>query len=261
MEKGSVAAVCVVYDDIRWLPQMIASTYDEVAALYFLVGEKSWNGVPSSNLKTIEFLETEKKERDPNDRIHIIRGNWESETDQRNDGLSILREAGYEYCLIIDTDEIYSQQHLRQMIRHIRENPSVVVWQATFFAYWKSLQYRIDPPESYLPTVFVKPEGASFSHYRLTTGEPRGVIPPDIGVCHHLSYARSDDEIYRKITTFSHVDEMQPDWFDRVWKGWDNNHDMLNIHPTHPYAYLRAIKVEREELPEALQPLYEQKVE
>jgi len=35
---------------------------------------------------------------------------------------------------------------------------------------------------------------------------------------------RADEEIWTKIHSFSHAAEVKPDWYERVWKGWDADH-------------------------------------
>jgi hypothetical protein len=71
-------------------------------------------------------------------------------------------------------------------------------------------------------------------------------------MCHHMSYARSDDALLRKITSFSHADEIVPGWYERVWLAWDARPELEELHPTHPPAYRRAVRQPLEKLPPAL---------
>jgi hypothetical protein len=59
---------------------------------------------------------------------------------------------------------------------------------------------------------------------------------------HHLSYVRSDEEVREKLRMFDHAHEVVPGWFERVWKGWDADPKMEDLHPTKPEAYKRAIE-------------------
>jgi len=72
---------------------------------------------------------------------------------------------------------------------------------------------------------------------------------------HHLSYCGPDERIVRKITTWGHKDEVLQGWYERVWKAWDSNPLLRDIHPTHPQAYGFA---ERIEVPEILRRRDEQ---
>ena len=49
------------------------------------------------------------------------------------------------------------------------------------------------------------------------------IIPIESAAIHHMSYARTDEQIRRKITTFSHAHQVVPGWFENVWKRWDDN--------------------------------------
>lgn len=251
-EIATFGAVCVVYNDDRWLPYVLASIYPACSKIYFLVGDRPWNGNRSDNSATLTCIQ---QFEDPERKMECIQGNWQSETLQRNAGLEMVRAEGLDYCFIVDADEIYDTEKLLAMMRYATAHPDVDCWHMTCLTYWKSERFRIDPPERFKPPVFVRTDGPQFSHYRLVKASKPALIPDAVGVCHHMSYARSDDEIRRKIETFSHADELQPDWYERVWLAWNEHPNMLNIHPTHPSAYLRAIPQPVEELPPVLQEL------
>src|SRR5439155_11071409 len=50
------------------------------------------------------------------------------------------------------------------------------------------------------------------------------------------------EEIWIKIHSFSHASEVKPDWHERVWKGWDADHNLQNLNPAFPGAYPRAVR-------------------
>lgn len=246
------AAVCCVYDDERWLPFMLRSIYGEVGAIFFLIGDGPWNGERTSNAGTLSVVESFP---DLDRKIQIIRGDWSSETEQRTVGLHIVKQAGFENCFIVDADEIYDPPVLRKMMGAALMKPQVGCFYMTCLTYWKSHRYRIDPPEHYKPPVFLKTGLAQFVERRHATAQYVGVIPPQLGVCHHMSYARTNEELLKKITTFSHAEEVRADWYEKVWLGWDNNPLMENLHPVYPEAYKRAISVSDAELPPVLRGL------
>jgi hypothetical protein len=74
---------------------------------------------------------------------------------------------------------------------------------------------------------------------------------------HHLSYARTDEEIWTKIHSFSHAAEVKPDWYERVWKGWDADHNLQNLNPAYPDAYPRAVEQDPAALPPVLRERYD----
>jgi len=246
------AGVCCVYDDERWLPFMIESVYSEVGALFFLVGDAPWNGAATTNLETLKVIESFP---DPERKIHVIRGGWSSETEQRTVGLEIVRQAGFDYCFVVDADEIYDPLVLRKMMGAAVTKPQVGCFYMTCLTYWKSHRHRIDPPEHYKPPVFLRTGLGQFVERRHATAQFVAVIPPSFGVCHHMSYARTNDELLRKIRSFSHAHEVRADWYERVWLAWDENPQMENIHPVYPDAYKRAVPVTKEQLPPVLRRL------
>jgi len=252
-----VAGVCCVYDDERWLKYMTESVYEEVGALFFLVGDSPWNGELTSNFQTLKNIEAAP---DPDKKIHVIRGGWSSESEQRSVGLEIVRQGGFELCFIVDADEIYDPPSLRAMIGLALSKPQVGVFLMTCLTYWKSHKFRIDPPEHYKPPVFVRcgvdeQYNGNFLDRRHATAKFVGTIPPNIGVCHHMSYARTNEELQKKLASFSHAHEIRPDWYEQVWLKWDENVRMENLHPVYPEAYKRAVAVTLEQLPSVLRTL------
>jgi GT2 family glycosyltransferase/glycosyltransferase involved in cell wall biosynthesis/predicted Zn-dependent protease len=251
--KPTFAAVYCVYDDIAWLRDSLESIYSAVDAVYFLISDKPWYGQATDNKTTIDCIRTFP---DPHSKIEIIHGKWSNETDQRNAGLDILKEKDYTYCFVIDADEVYNPAELKRMMDLVVSHPEVDCWHISLDTYWKSYHYRIEPREPLKPPVFVKAGEVRFTQNRLAAGKSHEMILPDIGICHHLSYAHSDDEILKKISTFSHANEVIPGWFENVWKRWDSDHSMRNIHPTHPQAYQQAVEQPYSALPPVLKKRY-----
>jgi GT2 family glycosyltransferase/tetratricopeptide (TPR) repeat protein/predicted SAM-dependent methyltransferase len=233
------AAVYCVHDDTAWLAESVESIYNCCGAIYFLVSDRPWNGEPADSSGTVEFI---RSIPDPENKLRVVKGTWDTEAEQRNAGLDILKNEGYDYCLIIDADEVYDPTDLNRMMRLVKKHPEIDCWHVVMDTYWKSWRYRIDPREPLKPVVFIKVGAVRFTANRNVGNCARGLIAPEVGYCHHLSYARNDEQILRKIATFSHADEIREGWFQNVWKRWDSDHSLANLHPTHPPAYRRAIE-------------------
>lgn len=247
--RPRVAAVYCVHEDDRWLEASLESVYPACDAIVVLLGERPWNGEPRDNSSTVGIL---RSFPDPEGKITVTSGAWPSETDQRNAGMEIVAAGGFDYCLVVDADEVYETAELSRMIRHVSSRRYVPAWRIGMATYWKLDLHRIDPPEPYKPAAFLRPGKGRFTDKREIGEGYSETIPEELGVFHHLSYARSDDEVLRKITTFSHAHEMIPGWFENVWKRWDSDPSMEDIHPCWPSAYKRAVKVQVESLPSAL---------
>jgi glycosyltransferase involved in cell wall biosynthesis len=251
--KPSFAAVYCVYDDITWLRDSLESIYYAVDAVYFLISDRPWYGDPADNTETLDRI---KAFPDPHKKITVVQGTWRNETEQRNAGLDILKDKGIVYCFVIDSDEIYDPAELHHMMDLISQHPEIDCWHISLDTYWKSFRYRIEPREPLKPPVFVRTDNVRFLENRLAGGKKHAELPPETGICHHLSYAHDDAAVLKKITTFSHAPEVKPGWFENVWKKWDSDHSLTDLHPTHPACYQRAVEQPYSELPPVLKRYY-----
>jgi hypothetical protein len=247
--KPTFAAVCCIYDDHSWLRETMEGAYSECDRVFILLNDRPWRGPARDQGETLRAIEGLP---DPDGKIILVRGSWATESAERNSGLQLLREGGFDYCFVLDSDEIYEPTVLRAMMREIAKEPTVDCWHVSWLTYWKSPLFRIDPPEAFKPAVFVKVGGTSFTHNRDVQAASHRLIDETIGMCHHLSYARTNEELLKKITSFSHADEIVPGWYEKVWLAWDERPELPELHPTHPSAYKRAIPQSVENLPASL---------
>ncbi|HXX70442.1 MAG TPA: tetratricopeptide repeat protein [Polyangiaceae bacterium] len=243
------AAVVCVYDDHRWLSESIESVYSECDRIFIFLNDRPWYGPLRDQTDTLGAVEAL---ADRDSKITVVRGSWATEAAERNAGLDLLREAGFNYCFVLDSDEIYDPAHLQAMKRVVAASPEIQCWHLSLFTYWKSPAYRIDPKEPLKPAVFVKVGHARFTLNRQVDASSRALIDERVGICHHLSYARSNEELLKKITSFSHASEVIPGWYENVWLEWDKDRALTELHPTHPAAYQHAIAQAPENLPPVL---------
>jgi len=244
-----IGALCVLYDDLAWLEPATSSVYAECDRIYFVIGERPWNGPPRPlrpTLAAIAGLD------DPDGKIRVLRGNWRTEHEQRNAGLDAMAADGMSYCFVHDCDEIYDPAELRAMKDLVFGSPDVDCWHMRWYTYWKSERFRIDPLENYEPLAFLRIGSGRFHYIREVDAPSRVLIDPAVGMCHHMSYARSNAAMHRKISSSSHAHEIVPGWFENVWLAWDTNPAMTDLHPVHPGAFPRAVGQPASELPPAL---------
>jgi hypothetical protein len=192
---------------------------------------------------------------DPQGKIHVVRGRWYDEASQRNEGLRIVADTGSDYCFVVDADEIYDESQLKAAMKLARQNPQIDCWRATCLTYWKSERYRVEPPEPAAAAVFVRPGTGRFVDNRLYECGQHYAFAADTLVFHHMSYARSDAQVLRKITTFGHARDVVPGWFDNVWRRWDEDRSLQNLNPCWPAAYRRIIEQPFQALPPVLRKL------
>ncbi len=237
--KGIAALYCL-FGDISWLRQSYLSIYPCVERVFFFLSASPWYGSPRGAGIDISDLQ---QLPDPDGKLEIIQGNWISETEQRNITLAYATHTGFSHGLIIDADEIYDTAELLQGITYARSRPEISVWHVQWYTYWKSPEYRIEPIEPYQPPMFVTLGNVGFAETRNALGNAHDLIPPELCMCHHLSYALSEQALQSKhIMQPGHSQSARQDWYEQKWKGWDSDHTIENLHPVNPEWFKRAIK-------------------
>lgn len=180
-------------------------------------------------------------------RIKIIQGTWDDEAIQRNFGINYLcNDLKCDYVLTIDSDEIFLDNDLLALQSVCNTNIHKAIG-GRLWTYWKTPEYRIDPPEGIVPCIAVK-KNVHFLHHRALN---EYLFQSNIWF-HHLSYVRTNDDLKEKLRIFGHSTEVLPDWYKKIWKRWDKNKEMLDLHPTHPACYKQAIYAPNKELNEIL---------
>lgn len=256
-------AVYCTYDDHEYL-ELSFESFKNVDKILFLISDTPWNGKESDNTETIDFV-LKLVEKYPN--VELKQGNWKDEAEQRNYGLEVFFKEGIDYCFIVDTDEIYHNHQIEAIKEYIHNNQGFSAYHIEWNTYWTKKYYVINPREEYTPVICVKVSEYQFVKNRQgTTAIKRTnsavfknkdnmdyngiLIPPEVAFCYHLSYARTDEVILRKIETFSHSSEIVIGWYDEIWRKWDPS--KTNLHPVNPGQYKRAVKENFMAFPEQL---------
>lgn len=251
MRRVRIAVGICAYREEDYVAYAIRSIYDfaDVIVVSVDVGA-GWSGsqvVPDQTLDIVRSFP------DPSGKIRVLEGKWPSETAQRNANLDLVRDY-VDYYMTVDADEIYTTDGLRHLRRYIAWRPYIGQFRMRFNTYWKiNPIYKIDPPEplkAYTITR-VRPN-TRFVGLRRSNELWKCAIPRKVVVCHHFSYARPAEKVRNKINSFSHRDELVPNWYENIWLCWDEDHSLENLHPMHPEEYKRAVPVDLESLPETM---------
>jgi len=255
-------AIICLYDDHEYL-DICVEPLKKLDNVLFLISSVPWNGKVSDNSETINKV---KELCSKNKNFELFQKYWTNEADQRNFGLSCFYSRQIDYAFIVDTDEIYHEYHFNNIIEFIKQNSSYSAFHVEWNTYWKKSYHVIYPREQFKPIIAVKVNSFVFTENRLgTTSVIRSpiavlktqdtyngvLIPSSVAICYHLSYARTDDFIKRKIETFSHANEVNNNWYENVWLKWQTN--SRNLHPVTPVEYQIAIEENLTTLPEQLQ--------
>jgi glycosyltransferase involved in cell wall biosynthesis len=218
-----LGAAIPVLNEWRFIPAVTGQLLRVVDRLVLLRPSVSQSGAPVE-LTPVPQLD---------DRIDVLEGNWRSEAATRNAGLEYLSDC--QYVFLVDSDEILLDADL-DVLRNLCLKAISPILAVRLLTYWKTPQFRIDPPESGTIKMVLRSDMRVHG-----IREVSGSVHTTDVLCRHLSYVRTDAELQEKIRLSGHASEMKPDWYDRVWKAWDLNPQLENLHPVHPEAYRRAI--------------------
>ena len=180
-----------------------------------------------------------------------------TEWDHRNCALSWMRAHWKpERIWILDLDEFYFDTDLDRAIQTVENDRVNACWGVPRVAYWKGLNWRVDPPEPGTCLLAFDPNrAAAFVWIRTVALNSSGSMGVMEGLLqHHATAVRSDEEMRRKWASFSHGFELHPKWFADKWEGWTP--ETTDLHPTYPELWKRAVPVGEGDLPEPLRPLY-----
>lgn len=230
----SLGAAYCVYNACSFLPESVQRIYPVIDKVIFLVNFKPWFGEPFENAveNTLSMIF---EIPDPEKKFEITIGYWISEAEQRNAGLRILRDKKISWCLIIDDDEFFNESELggvKHMLNTYAIHAAYLIYHQI---YWKNRDTIIEGENGILfgsfPT-FARTDGTvNFNENRMilvNRGKTWFTLVAEVVVCHHMSYIRTNEEMYRKILSFSHANDVIPDWYENVWLGGMTT----NLHPS-----------------------------
>lgn len=246
MGSGIVATYCV-YEATRFFEESVARIYPLVDNILILLNTCPWNG--TQNIDRVRdtyrrILDMEDLER----KIITITQHWETQHEERNFGLDFIRSLGKKWCFIIDDDELYNRDDLSKFFSSI-DPKGHGAYLFKHLIYWKTEKLVINAIQLALPAM------ADVNH--VVFNDKRSIIvkngktwytPKESYVlCHHMSYVRDDEEIFRKLRQISesttNTDANKNYWFYHKWLNW--NPDTINLHPFNPESFPKAVPVEQ----------------
>ncbi len=239
-QTTNVAVALCVHDDTEHLASTLSS-FESVPDRYVFVSKVPWAG-QAGNWKEAQLIAKEAK-------CKVVTGDWTSEHDHRVAAFSQLTKDGFTHALIPDGDEVIEPALLETLLKIAKEDLADRVY-VEWDTYWKDPYHVVRPREGFTPCMLLRLDRIELLGLRNFGGGRSLLLNGSYGIVHHLSYAGSDERIARKVTSWSHRDEVVPDWWEHIWKGWDREKRLANLHPTHPQAYAF---VEHIELPCALE--------
>lgn len=185
------------------------------------------------------------------DKIRLIEGTWNTEQDQRNAIVEIARSEGIDVLIIQDPDEFYLPASYRKNLAEIEENPEYPFYYNPWVNFWKDLGHIVlERRALFGKKYFPYSESANFAinlrHFPDVHFKDRRLSNYSYdqglklsGLCYHLSYVYSDEEVRAKIETWGHSHQVQANWMQYKWLGWRPS--SIYINPTLGPVWHRAI--------------------
>lgn len=217
----------LVHDDNYFLKESLQS-FASLTDRFVFVSSVPWSGTPGDCEASTQIA------RDAG--CTVVEGVWDSEHSHRAAAYEHLRGLGFTHALIADSDEVIEPGLLKTLIQIAEQDLADRVY-VEWDTYWKDPYHVVRPREAFTPCILINLERAHNVALRHFEGGRALLLNQGYGIIHHLSYVGPDERIARKISSWSHKDEVVPGWWDRVWKGWDKDKRMGHLHPTHPPAY------------------------
>ena len=240
----NTGAVYCVYDDSGFLAESVQRIYPLMDRIVFLVNFKPWQGEPNpaAYTRTMDIITALP---DPDHKIEILSRFWATEAIQRNYGTWFLRQSGLEWCLIIDDDELYNVKQLEWAINSV-DLSQHACYLFAHQIYWKRRDLVVDMDSFAVPCIISTEENlVQFNENRMVIvykGKTWTAVPRENIICHHMSFVRTDEQMLRKINTFSHAHQVVPSWYEEKWLKWTT--DMTDLHPTGPSGFRKVISAD-----------------
>jgi len=199
-------------------------------------------------------------------KIELVTGVWDRDEEQRNASLELAKKAGFDYLIVQDADEFYNPAELEKNINGILANPDYDYYRCRWYLFWKSTKYMLVSmsPYSLGNEQYTKPyehmdydfnsnfavnlkKNVRFNNWRMVNSTNYLMLD---GICFHLSYVLSDEQVQRKLYTWGHSSQVnKEEWLKMKWFGWTPN--SKNLHPISRITWPKA-KPYKGELPKEI---------
>lgn len=218
-----VASIANAYNEASFIEKHLNHIPDWVEEKLVLVSSKPWYGDDLADDGTAELAEK--------CGATVIIYPWQDEVAQRNAAQEYLSD--YDWILNLEPDEFLSDEDWDKL-KSFLENATGDAYVIRQRVFWGQ-GMESDPPEDFMPIIVTRPK-VRFWEKRNVDANWSPV--PDITLL-HFAWARTDAEIWKKISHYSHaVDFDIEKWYKEIWLAKKTE----NVHPTTPEAIPRLIK-------------------
>lgn len=220
-----IAAIYCVFNEIDYLAYSLESIYPFADRILIAASKVSWRGSDIRSKKTLEIV---RNFPDPKKKILVKEGIWKEATAERNFLVDWAKQLKMDYCWVIDSDEIYEDSIIHELFRTVKDYPNAVNFYCSWWTYWRSFYYRMDPPET---AVFVVGKLIpSFKIVNVRQPTKGKTVRADCFL-HHYSYAKKSERIKQKLRNIvGPGSPVRSDWFKK-FDDWPKNKNIGDLHP------------------------------
>jgi len=175
-----LGAVIPCYRLTYYLPLVLKSLY--VNEIVVLSAGKVWDGENDCTDNTYEICAEFP-------RVKFIEGSWNTQADQRNEGIRRLQHC--HYIFMLDSDEILLPEDQYSLIQFAKKHPEGDTYGCLIRNYFGGFSYVTGMNIDHRPVVLVKPS-ARLREIRNTTGKH---LSTDNIILHHLKFLQPKEDV------------------------------------------------------------------
>ncbi|MDP8224449.1 MAG: hypothetical protein P9L99_13900 [Candidatus Lernaella stagnicola] len=235
----------VVFNQEHFLRPWVRNAVRYADAVVVMFSDKPWGYNPRARDlfppdATGEMLTRLEKEYDT---LHVVRGEWDNETDERNEAVELARKLGGRYLLVVDTDEFFRAADIQRAKQWLRDHPAPT-YHMPHIQLIKKAHWAIETSEGLPRFQFAidLQHDVRFADKRNFTTPEGHDVPRELCCCYHFSYLLPEDKLREKLGSFGHSQEIRPDWLEKVWPAIGPG--SRNFHPVWPEAWKRLFEIE-----------------
>lgn len=152
----------------------------------------------------------------------------------RDTAVRLCRDAGAEMVLVVDCDEVWPRETLRQALEYVHEQNKARNWLINFTHLWRSFNWCC------------RDQNWPVRILDLRYANGVGYIPVELGEIYHFGYAVRDSLMHYKWRIHGHKNELRTNWFAEKWDQWPPPED---CHPTNEQGFWNPEPFDKKMLP------------
>ncbi|MCK9446502.1 class I SAM-dependent methyltransferase [bacterium] len=238
------ATYVLAFNQDKWIMRNIENSYPHVDRIYIMYSTMPWKDNPEARSKYKNNLDLNIIKNSPYmDKITIVEGEWDSDSDERNAALKKAKEDGCDFLMVHDADEFYFHSTFEKIVKTVKDSTKYDAFDIYSKVFWKSFNHIIvNHDDTYISgqnqTIINLHKFDKYDKLRDVKTDKRYIFDEPV-VCYHASYVLNDKQLYEKIFTWSHYKDFNPkEWYENKWINW--NYDTRELHPIWPFAWAKA---------------------